>query len=480
MENYPSASSISSPTAQLIQGDARSVLKRLPSESVHMVATSPPYYGLRCYSTDPQVWGGSAQCEHVWGAELPPKRARWGDLDTLSGKQASNGGSREMVAALERSTGQFCRLCGAWKGELGGEPTMGLFIAHLVEVFREVRRVLRRDGVCWLNLGDSFCTEPFMGGATRDPKYPEGRNRPADRPNRQAQPGLKHKDLMMVPHRTAIALQDDGWYVRADVVWHKTNGMPHPVNDRLVINHEYVFLLAKDEDYFFDHVAAMEPAALNPRGSKRAVGPTRKLDPNSHNAADGRFKPHTGGRDGDEGERVHHAERRGRSVWSIPTQPVREAHFATWPEKLVERMIRIGTSEGGCCGLCAAPYERLTEKGEPDPEWQRACGGDRNGEYHGAAVKDYDGTGAQNGSEVKARILESMRPTLTVGWRPTCDCHPLFAGDPQPAVVLDPFSGSGTTGRVALRLGRSYRGIELNPEYLELAETRIGLKGAAA
>lgn len=466
------------PTSTLIQGDARQVLRSLPAESVLACFTSPPYYGLRAYSTAPQVWGGSSACEHVWEAELPGKRARWGDLDTLSEKQASNGGSAQMVAALERTAGQFCSRCSAWKGELGGEPTVHLYVDHLVEVFREVRRVLRRDGTVWLNLGDSFCSDPFAGGATVDPKYPGGRNRLPDRPNRLPQPGLKPKDLMLVPHRTAIALQEDGWYVRMDHVWHKPNGMPHPVEDRPVLNHEYVFLLTRSEEYYYDYVAALEPAALTPGGSKKAVGPTRKKD-SGRNSTDGRLKPNSAERNGDDGERVVYAERRGRSVWSIPTHGFPGAHFATWPEALCEKMIRIGTPEGGCCALCMAPFSRVTEKGDPDPEWQAACGADANGEYHGEAVKDYHGTGAQNGSEVKARILEGLRPTITTGWKPTCACNLAFVGEePVPATVLDPFAGSATTGKVALQHGRSFVGIELNPDYLTLARTRLGLESA--
>jgi DNA modification methylase len=246
--------------ARILIGHNLETLRPLPDGSVHLVVTSPPYYGLRAYNTPPQVWGGKPDCPHRWGAALPGKRARWGNTDTLSAKQASNGGSKQLVEALERDAGNFCtrRGCGAWRGELGQEPTYPLYIEHLCMVMDEVWRVLRNDGSLWLNLGDSSYTKPNgkPGRQSRDRMgRKEQRNQPANgQANRLPQPGMKHKDAMLIPHRVAIALQERGWYVRMDNVWAKGvscikeyagSSMPESPADRTTRTHEYVFSSAR-------------------------------------------------------------------------------------------------------------------------------------------------------------------------------------------------------------------------------------------
>lgn len=499
----------------ILQGDVRQQLRTLPDEHFHTVVTSPPYWGLRAYGTDPQIWGGDPLCVHQWGEDLPGKRARWGELDTLSEKQASNRGSADMVAALEAPAGCFCQRCGAWRGELGLEPTLGLFVAHMVEVFREVRRVLRRDGTCWVNMGDCYAGTPNGWAAEKYRSRGVDDRTFRDKPFATTGDGLKPKDLCLMPARVAIALQDDGWWVRSDIIWHKPNPLPESIKDRPTKSHEYLFLLTKSEDYFFDDEAVREPAGgakhyfpagwasgegshaprdhARPRPSKRAVGPSRKFQAGGRNATDGRNTPHAATRHGDDGERVLYATRHVRSVWSIPTQSFRGAHFATFPEALVRPCIQAGPSEHGCCSICGAPWMRVVEKGEVDPEWQRACGGDANGEYHGQTVKPlpgwHNGQGShlgisppppQDASAVKARILEGMRDRRTTGWRPGCDCHRGFAGDPVPCRVLDPFGGSMTTLKVAMDLGREGTACELQPEYIAIGRQRLGLDAETA
>jgi len=164
------------------------------------------------------------------------------------------------------------------------------------------------------------------------------------------------------------------------------------------------------------------------------------------------------------------AGRNCRDVWTIPTESFPDAHFATFPRELVRRCVFAGTSERGCCPECGKPYERITAEGELDVDWQRASGGDVNGEYHGTSHKHRDESRAQNASTVKARILAGMRKEQTTAWRPTCSCD---AGDPVACVVLDPFCGSGTTGEVALTYGRAFVGIDLKEEYLRMALPRL-------
>lgn len=412
-------------SATILVGDVREQLRTLPAESVHCIVTSPPYFGVRCYGTEPQVWGDG------------------------------------------------------WVGELGSEPHVSSYVAHLVEVFREVRRVLRKDGVLWLNLGDSYVTAPAgnTGPANDDDgAYQRRRDNqnaatgedPQRRPVDWRSDRLKPKDLIGIPWRVALALQDDGWWLRADCIWHKPNPLPESCRDRpMTKDKEYVFLLAKGRDYFWDGEDVREPA------TGRSV--THQLSSERYDATVN--GPHSSGRKFPPGKErsvpVVFSTRVLRSVWKITAQPFHGAHFATFPEALAERCIRAGTSRGGVCAGCGKPWERVVCIGEPDLEHQRTCGGDRKGEYHGQAQKAFEFTGAQNASNAKRNILKGMGKRTTVGWKPDCKCDVLAVGPPVPATVLDPFLGSGTTLLVARRLGHHGIGIELKPEYAEIAKERV-------
>ena len=327
---------------KILIGDVRDRLKQLPDNSVYCVVTSPPYWGLRDYGV---------------------------------------------------------------AGQIGLEPSLPEFLATMVEVFEEVRRVLRPDGTCWVNMGDTYASSDRAGNA-----------------------GLKAKDLCMVPHRLAIALQDAGWWVRQDIVWSKPNPMPESVRDRCAKSHEYIFLLTKSGTYFYDHEAIKEPAAGDPNDKKnrfdtkdyevpgqkpqkrlsRGVGFGHGTDSEARNRGriktPGNVNPAKGQAAYEAGDEKHRtksgllayaqscatspaATRNRRSVWTIATQPFSEAHFATFPEELAETCIKAGCPVGG--------------------------------------------------------------------------------------TVLDPFFGAGTTGVVADRLQRDCIGIELNPEYAAIAKRRI-------
>jgi DNA modification methylase len=345
---------------------------------------------------------------------------------------------------------------------LGLEPTPELYVEHMVEIFREVNRVLRDDGTLWLNLGDSYAGGGRNSGRPDDYRSKQDTNRGntssmGDRG--LVPPGLKSKDLVGVPWRVAFALQAAGWYLRSDVIWSKPNPMPESVSDRPTKSHEYVFLLSKRNDYYYDPYAIREVSSELPAGNseRRIAGENDPARLSTHIGSSIPYQPNGTGRN-------------RRSVWTITTKPFPEAHFATFPEDLPELCIKAGTSEHGACSECGAPYERMLEKGEPLTEQQRACGGDADGEYDGEAIKDYGGTGAQDPSDVKRRILEGMVSKRTIGWKPTCRC---MESKVQACVVLDPFAGAGTTGLVADRLGRDFVGIELNEEYREIARRRI-------
>lgn len=224
------------PDLTVYQGDVREILKALPNESVQCIVTSPPYWGLRDYGTAQWV-GGSQECDHK-PSSTPEKRGI--ASSTLGGGKANSGHQQEGYKGE-------CRKCGARRidSQLGLEPTPEEYVANLVDVFREVRRALRKDGTLWLNLGDSYSGSGVNNG-TVNPGLSKAAQRGdvahTSRPNTRV-PGLKPKDMIGIPWRVAFALQADGWYLRSDIIWHKPNPMPESVTDRPTKAHEYMFLL---------------------------------------------------------------------------------------------------------------------------------------------------------------------------------------------------------------------------------------------
>jgi DNA modification methylase len=336
---------------RIINADVMEGLAQLADESVHCVVCSPPYWGLRDYGVE---------------------------------------------------------------GQIGLEATPDLFVARMVEVFREVRRVLRPDGTLWLNLGDSYVTSPPGNKAPSasdvDGQYARKMKRQLGQGEDMAAiyakariPGLKQKDLVGVPWRVALALQADGWWLRSDIIWNKPNPMPESVTDRCTKAHEYIFMLTKSERYYYDAEAIKEAYAGEPRkpggfAPEKAVGPQsrnghsqweRKRTKPGKNETDHRGKAGFNECwDAAEADGSAPLTRNKRSVWTIATAPFSEAHFATFPPELPEICIKAGCPVGG--------------------------------------------------------------------------------------TVLDPFGGAGTTGLVADRLQRHAILIELNPEYAAMAEKRIG------
>ena len=430
VEQTPTSITLERPGVRLLYGrHVIDALRGLDAASVHTVVTSPPYFGaLRDYGAAPVVWGGNDHgCDHRWGSGPPDHRGRFGQT-----KQPLS------VAAGTRkngTTGAFCSACRAWRGHLGHEPTVGLYVEHLVGVFDEIRRVLRPDGTAWLVLGDCY-----VG-------------------TRQGHDGLKPKDLVMVPHRVAIALQEKGWWVRQDICWEKPNALPDPVTDRPTRSHEFVFLLGHPDGgghYFYDADAVREPFA-DPTPAPDA----RVRQSGAGGRADGHTQPH--GIDP-----RPHAGRNRRSVWSLATQPYPAAHFATFPPWLVEPMILAGTSSAGACNRCGTPWSSSdAERGEPAPG-----GGKPRQPADGAATSSNGRSGRQARGEARGTTADKAVEVPAADWRPSCDCG---VDEVVPCVVLDPFSGTATTGRVALDHGRTYIGIDLNIDYLSLAKNRLGI-----
>jgi DNA modification methylase len=326
--------------AVLYQGDVLDVLREMPAESVQTCVTSPPYFGLRDYGT--ATWeGGLAACSHgptreaVIAATMRQTTLNVG-LDGLSENQ--------MAGASARMAKSPCPRCGAIRidSQIGLESTPEEYVAKMVEVFREVRRVLRKDGTLWMNIGDSYA-----GAATNGEKRPgwwhvkgglDERGR-RDRNGMGAVPGLKPKDLVGIPWMVAFALRADGWYLRSDIIWAKPNPMPESVSDRPTKSHEYIFLLSKAEKYYYDAEAIREEGEGFGRSERfRDSGYT-----NNHSFDNSGKHQETGG-----GRSLHDGTGRNkRSVWTVATQPYPEAHFATFPEDLIKPCILAGCPEGG-------------------------------------------------------------------------------------------------------------------------------------
>jgi DNA modification methylase len=353
---------------RLLQGDCRDVLDGLPERSVHCVVTSPPYFGLRDYGTASWV-GGDAACDHVVG------EIRTGLGMAKLGERYSGGGHKAS-APKPMMAKDVCPKCAAVRADqqIGLEATPAAYIETMVGVFRQIWRVLRDDGVAWLNLGDSynnFRSQMGPGQAVH------GRDR------------LNGKPAPL-----------SGGRVRSD-----------PVGGRSHVEH----------------------------GQHSAGGVYRT-------------------------EHVETGTRNLRNVWSIATMPFPGAHFAVMPSELAERCIKAGTSEKGCCSICAAPWVRVTEK-------TRSFQG--NSAKAGRTAEDLNETSKWHNGGPSGNFNLKMGPCVTsstIGWQPTCDCPDNV---PVPCTVLDPFSGAGTTCLVADRLGRNATGIDLNQKYGEMARERL-------
>ncbi|MCK4240859.1 MAG: site-specific DNA-methyltransferase [Candidatus Atribacteria bacterium] len=460
-------------------GHTPDVLKEMPPESVHCIVTSIPYWGLRDYQLKPQIWAGDMDCPHKWGDELPRAHKTDGNVGVPPEWQRPSRAAQEY-----KTSGQFCQLCGAWRGSLGLEPTAELYIQHIVQIWRELKRVLRKDGTCWLNIGDSYasgkgnCFNPGGGENSLGIPRKESGAHPLSRGNISdlKKSGLKPKDLCLIPSRVALALQADGWWLRSDIIWAKPNPMPESVTDRPTNSYEHIFLLTKSAKYFYDQDAVRE---IYTEPLNRYGGPSKKLTDNLK----GKDNPYNSAhRERD--MRPNPTGRNLRNIWTIATEPTPEAHFATFPTKLAETCIKAGTSEKGCCSKCGAPWVRIMEKEfipQQDVSLERGMKG-------AAGQKSMDKSNSWDG------FPRGSTKSKTIGWKPSCECkkadiiidghtleEQIKLGLPAkeginlndspisiPCTVLDPFSGSGKALIVAKKLGRKAIGIDLKQEYLDM------------
>lgn len=426
----------------IINDCAYAALKTLPSSSVDCIITSPPYWGLRDYGIEPTDWPACAY------APMP---------------------------GLDKITVRAETSC------LGLETTLHAFLAHLVLIFEECRRVLKPTGSCWVNMGDGYCSNAGgydasgSRGETADKNISKGTQRSVvkDKQRMSKLGELKPKDLIGQPWRVAFALQAAGWYLRQDNIWHKPNPMPESVRDRATKAHEYVFHLTKSERYYFDLEAWSE---------KASEGTHARLAQNVQDQI-GSPRAHAGGKtngnmkavcrktlaehDGmiknngsmDAALAIMPLTRNKRSVWTVPTVAYSEAHYATYPPRLITPPMLACTSAKGCCEACGKPWQRIVEKTDvANP----AHKGSRFDQGKTAARPAHGVDTTQQGE----RYLK--QPTDT--WQPTCECADRSVRAP---IVLDPFGGSGTTAQVALEHGRHAILIERGPHNVALIHKRL-------
>lgn len=401
------------PSHQMLVGDCIDMMRTLPDQSVQCCVTSPPYFGLRDYGVD---------------------------------------------------------------GQIGLEQTPAEFIGRLVEVFREVRRVLRDDGTAWVNMGDSYASKPNgpvgLGGHSVDTPHVAVRTANARRSS-QIPEGFKHKDLMGMPWRLAFALQDDGWYLRQDIIWHKPNPMPESTRDRCTKAHEYIFLLSKSRRYHCDMEAIREPANLTGKGSANGFRGGAYIDGATFDNAEGGSRTSTGNTvppiQSNNGVGWGHgtdAKSRNRQRVTVPTG---------WDTS---------TGDGGHGAFHKEGAERARRDSykREDSKREQVIPGQNKGTHRPDREESTWDTSTRNKRSVWTVATHSFKDAHFATFPPDLIRPCVLAGAPRGGIVIDPFGGAGTTAVVAMQEGRKSILCELNPEYAAMAERRIAtawLDGAA-
>lgn len=502
-------------TGRVIIADAREGLAGLPDESVHLVVCSPPYYGHRDYGEPgacDAVFGGDPTCAHVF-----TETAAYRDSPRRRGDEGVGYHDAATTRAQRWYASAACG-CGAWLGQLGQEPTPEGYVAHLVEVLRACARVLRRDGTLWLVLGDSYATQtngPSLAGSTLEGSLaPHAQVRQARAQRSAGIPrGYKHKDLIGIPWMAAFALRADGWYLRSEVTWVKTAPMPESTRDRPTMATEKVFILAKQRHYFYDWLAVAEPFADKRQGRD---GSRRLSERNRGGRRGGLTKPNGIDPSGNGG-------RNWRNYLLLGPEPNDLPHYAPYPTAIPRQAILAGTSAGGVCPTCGAPYRRQSARSRAthptgaDPTattgrrgLDRPRPGDSDryilaisqpelaGRLRAAAVGREPEMRALFGSKwahwIRTDAIGARVPTRTDAaqleallgiripfdgqagqFRPACRCA--ASGPPIAATVCDPFGGTGTTAVAAERAGRDWILIDIDPANEPLMRARTAQRG---
>jgi DNA modification methylase len=569
---------------KILCGNDLEILPKLPAESVNCVICSPPYWGLRDYGIAPVIWDGDEEfyseslkrfiplnCKHDFG-EYDSKLLHE-NRQNLDGGTLGNPQYRKNLHGFGSAKAGFCSKCGAWRGSLGLEPTFELYIKHLCDIFDEVKRVLRKDGTCWVNIGDSYAggkgqsgardanfqDERFKKGESLEHGYHQasgghGKTRPAD-----GKIGIPAKSLCDIPYRFSIEMINRGWTKRNTIIWHKPNCMPESADDRFTVDFEYLFFFSKsNKTLFWTNEKTLECVSKKPSGTKGIEGKDwewrpcpacsnkdyfnyrtrdvmrkekdcsqfrasdkekenikKKICPRCkglkkvkyylwtghdywfeqqfeeyapdtlprmdrgvninkwtfgadgqtpHNLSQPRLNKKRGHKTKQNDPKESHLKYHGRDVnygkygrnkrcvWKISTKSFKAAHFATFPETLIEPIIKAGCPEFICkkCGMARVKIL------EPTEEYKEYLGKGNLEEHHA-------------GQETKTKFKVKTNAEYNFKGYTDCGCNAGW----ESGIVLDPFMGAGTTALVALKQRKRFIGIEIKQEYIDMSYKRI-------
>jgi len=552
----------------IIEGHALDILKKLPSELVNCCVTSPPYWSLRDYGIEPVIWDGDGEFYSESLKRYIPKNCKheFNEYDAkllhenrqnLDGGTLGNPQYRKNLHGFGNAKAGFCAKCGAWKGSLGLEPTFELYIKHLCDIFDEVKRVLRKDGTCWVNIGDSYGGSGNASGHkeyTRNLGYKTlemGATRGNQKTTRQYA-----KSLLDIPYRFSIEMINRGWIKRNTIIWWKPNCMPASADDRFTVDFEYLFFFVKNnKTLFWTNEKTLECVDKNSLGIKGIEGkdwewrkcPTCQgkgeiignalkdrnspinigigvIDENTkafrvcprckgsgkvrysfwtghdywfeqqfekyapdtlprmdrginvnkwtfgadgqtpHNLSQPRLNKKRGYKTKQSDKGTQHPQYHGkdinygkqgrnkRCVWKIPTKSFKEAHFATFPETLIEPIIKAGCPEFVCKKCGKARIKIL----EPTEEYKEYLGKGNLEEHHA-------------GQETKTKFKVKANAEYKFRGHSDCGCGAGW----ESGINLDPFMGTGTTALVALKQRKRFIGIEIKQEYIDMSYKRI-------
>jgi len=564
-------------TNRIVCGHTPEVLKTFEPEIFDCVITSPPYWGLRDYGIEPQVWDGNGDCEHRWVSNFREKEDFKGEAKAgwLKGQKVLTRNSNPEYWEKRKIETNFCSLCGAWKGSLGLEPTPELYIKHLCDIFDEVKRVLKKTGTVWVNLGDFYeANRSYQVDGTKQIKGSQPRFQP------NLSESTQPKSLVGIPEMFVLEMQRRGWIRRNTIIWQKPNCMPSSVDDRLTVDFEYVYFFVKSNDaQFWTNEKTLLLVSKQPKGIKGIEGEdweyricpacsnknyfnyrTRDVERKEKDCPQfkaseqekelkkdgkclrckgtgqikysfwsghdyfferqfevhltesnaerprmgqgnqtiynqkrrgllkgnfqlGREQLHSGNINyGSQGRNKRTVwqmtkeeylewqadiydvakmlmEAKGGSVWKISTEAFKEAHFATFPQKLVQSCLLPGCPEF-VCSKCGAPRVKIYE---PSEEYKKLL----NQSWTEDTDKDKN-LRKEIGFQANTKKVACTSDYRPVGYT-DCGCGEKFEG----GICLDPFGGSGRVGVVAQRLRRRWILIDIKPEYCKMAEKGI-------